>query len=178
MHEYFPRKSKISMYAAAHSCELLSNASQIIIIVSTTHHKLHRGPLTPLLNYTHLTTHPHFVDVIFSIIFINGVKKGCKPWELKYPIMLLRAGGKKGYIQCLNLLLLLCFLYNELQHTYQILISSEDKQEHTYEFQRVQPSSRNTVPSVLPSWASFKFWLQLFIMSHRKTTKCWSELGK
>lgn len=94
--------------------------------------------------------------------------------------VVMRAWERKGYMQCLSLLLLLllCFLDNELQHTYQILISSEDKQEHMFEFQRVQQGSHNTGPSVLPSWASFKFWLQLFIMSHRKTTKCWSELGK
>lgn len=49
----------------------------------------------------------------------------------------MRVWERKGYMQCLNLLLLLCFLDNELQYTYQILISSEDKQDHMYEFQRV-----------------------------------------
>lgn len=61
--------------------------------------------------------------------------------------MLLGEHGKKGYMQCLNLLLLLCFLDNELQHTYQILISSEDKQERMYELQRAQQDSQNTGPS-------------------------------
>lgn len=41
--------------------------------------------------------------------------------------VVMRAQERKGYMQHLNLLLLLCFLDNELQHTYQILISPEDK---------------------------------------------------
>lgn len=82
----------------AHSYELSSNASQITITVSTALHKLHKGPLTSLFNYTHLTNHPHFVNVIFSTIFIKEYKKGCKPWELKHTIVLLWEYGKEKVI--------------------------------------------------------------------------------
>lgn len=169
----FPRESKISMYAYLSSAFLwaLPNASQIIITVSTAHHKLHRRPLTwtPLPNCTHLTNHSHFVNVIFSIMFINGEQEGYKLPELKHTLVLLWSHGKEKVICSISIS---CYCFASLIMSSSIHIKFLFHQKTNKSIcMNFRGSDKNTGPSVPPSWASFKFWLQLFIMSQRKTTK-------